>query len=180
MYSVFLVEDEIVIRDGLKNSFPWDQYGFSYAGDAADGEMALPLIRQLKPDLIITDIRMPFMDGISLSKMVKKELPGTRIVIISGFDDFSYAQEAISSGVDKYLLKPSTKDKLAEVMKEERARLDKDSQSGEYFEQFRQESQEYERFARVRFFNQLVGGTLSVSQVYEKAAELDIALDASH
>ncbi|MCF0127162.1 MAG: response regulator [Pseudobutyrivibrio sp.] len=180
MYSVFLVEDEIVIRDGLKNSFPWDQYGFSYAGDAADGEMALPLIRQLKPDLIITDIRMPFMDGISLSKMVKKELPGTRIVIISGFDDFSYAQEAISIGVDKYLLKPITKDKLAEVMKEERARLDKDSQSGEYFEQFRQESQEYERFARVRFFNQLVGGTLSVSQVYEKAAELDIALDASH
>ncbi|MCF0130728.1 MAG: response regulator [Pseudobutyrivibrio sp.] len=180
MYSVFLIEDEIVIRDGLKNSFPWEQYGFAYAGDAADGEMALPSIRQLKPDLIITDIKMPFMDGISLSKIVKKEFPSTRIVIISGFDDFSYAQDAISIGVDKYLLKPITKDKLAEVLNEERQRLDKESEKGVYFERFRQESQEYERFARVRFFNQLVGGTLSVSDVYEKSQELGIMLDASH
>ena len=91
MYSVFLVEDEIAIREGLKTGFPWEQYGFAFVGDAEDGEMALPLILQAKPDVLITDIRMPFMDGIDLSKMVKKELPDTRIIIISGFDDFSYA-----------------------------------------------------------------------------------------
>ena len=116
MYSVFLVEDEIVIRDGLKASFPWEQAGFAYVGDAADGEMALPLIRQTKPDVLITDIRMPFMDGIALSKMIRKELPDTRIIIISGFDDFSYAQEAINIGVDNYILKPITKDKLGDVI----------------------------------------------------------------
>ncbi len=179
MYSVFLVEDEIVIRDGLKATFPWEQYGFAYVGDAADGEMALPLIRQTKPDVLITDIRMPFMDGIDLSKIIKKELPNTRIIIISGFDDFSYAQEAISIGVDNYLLKPITKDKLAEVMKDAKDKLDKENEKDNYLEQFKAESQEYEQFARVRFFNQLVGGTMSVSDVYERSEELGLSLDAT-
>ena len=178
MYSVFLVEDEIVIRDGLKTSFPWEQHGFAYVGDAADGEMALPLIRQTKPDVLITDIRMPFMDGIALSKMVKKELPSTRIIIISGFDDFTYAQEAISIGVDNYLLKPITKDKLAQVMAEAKAKLDAEQERDNYLEQFTEESQEYEQFSRVRFFNQLVSGALSVTEVYEKSAELGLNLDA--
>lgn len=180
MYSVFLVEDEIVIRDGLKTSFPWEQFGFAYVGDAADGEMALPLIRQTKPDVLITDIRMPFMDGIALSKMVKKELPNTRIIIISGFDDFSYAQEAISIGVDNYLLKPITKDKLGEVMTEAKNKLDAESERDNYLEQFMAESQEYEQFARVRFFNKLVSGTMSVSEVYEKSDELGLELDAQN
>ena len=180
MYSVFLVEDEIVIRDGLKASFPWEQYGFAYVGDAADGEVELPLIRQTKPDVLITDIRMPFMDGISLSKMIKKELPNTRIIIISGFDDFSYAQEAISIGVDNYLLKPITKDKLGDVMADAKSKLDKENERDNYLEQFKEESQEYEQFSRVRFFNQLVSGTMSVSEVYEKSEELGLNLDTTH
>jgi len=180
MYSVFLVEDEIVIRDGVKNSFPWEQYGFAYVGDAADGEVALPLIKQTKPDVLITDIRMPFMDGIELSRMVKKELPDTRIIIISGYDDFSYAQEAIHIGVDNYVLKPITKDKLAEVMTDARQKLDEAQEKDNYIELFRQENQEYEQFSRVRFFNQLVSGTLSVSDVYEKAAELGLDLNAKN
>ena len=178
MYSVFLVEDEIVIRDGLKVSFPWEQYGFAYVGDAADGEMALPLIRQSKPDVIITDIRMPFMDGISLSKIIKKELPNTRIIIISGFDDFSYAQEAISIGVDNYILKPVTKDKLKEVMDDAKKKLDEENEKDRYLEQFKAESQEYEQFARVRFFNKLVSGTMSVSDIYEESEDLGLFLDA--
>ncbi len=178
MYSVFLVEDEIVIRDGLKNSFKWEEYGFVYAGDADDGEMALPLIRQTKPDVLITDIRMPFMDGISLSKIVKKELPDTRIIIISGFDDFTYAQEAISIGVDSYLLKPVTKDKLGEVMTDARQKLDAKAKQENYLELFQSESEEYEKFSRNQFFSQLVSGVLSVSDIYEKSQELNVALDA--
>ena len=72
--------------------------------------MALPLIRKTRPDVLITDIKMPFMDGLSLSKVVHMELPKTKIVIISGsIDDFEYARQAIEVGVDQYLLKPITK-----------------------------------------------------------------------
>ena len=106
MLRVFLVEDESVIREGLRDKIPWEQYGFQFVGEAADGEMALPLIRKLKPDVLITDIKMPFMDGLSLSEMVKEEFPRTRIIIISGYDDFEYARQAIVVDVDQYLLKP--------------------------------------------------------------------------
>ena len=73
MLKVFLVEDEAVIRDGLRDEIPWEQYGFRFVGEAADGEMALPMIRKTRPDVLITDIKMPFMDGLSLSKIVSEE-----------------------------------------------------------------------------------------------------------
>ena len=109
MLKTFLVEDEVVIREMIKKMIPWEQYGFELAGEASDGEMALPLILKSKPDLLITDIKMPFMDGLTLCKLVKKELPNIKIVILSGYDDFNYAKQAISIGVEDYLLKPITK-----------------------------------------------------------------------
>ena len=99
MLKVFLAEDEPLIREGLRDNIPWEQYGYRFVGEAADGEMALPLIRKTKPDVLITDIKMPFMDGLSLSRIVREELPRTKIIIISGYDDFEYAREAISIGV---------------------------------------------------------------------------------
>ena len=106
MLKVFLVEDEVLIREGLRDKIPWEQYGFRLVGEAADGEVALPLIRKARPDVLITDIKMPFMDGLALSRIVREEFPGIKIIIISGYDDFEYAREAISVGVDQYLLKP--------------------------------------------------------------------------
>ena len=178
MYKVFLVEDEIVVREGLRNNIDWEQYGFTYIGDAADGEMALPLIREIKPDVLITDIRMPFMDGLALSALVRKELPSTRIAIISGYDDFSYAQQAIQIGVDQYLLKPVTKAKMIEVLTELRKKMDREAGQKNYLEQFLQEAQEYEQFSRRRFFEQLTAGGMSAKEIYETAEELDLDINA--
>ena len=104
MLKVFLVEDESFIREGLRDNIPWEQYGYSFVGEASDGEMALPLIRKVKPDVLITDIKMPFMDGLELSKVVHAEFPQTKIIIISGYDDFEYARKSIEVGVEQYLL----------------------------------------------------------------------------
>ena len=95
--KVFLVEDERIVREGLRDMIPWEQYGFVFAGEAQDGEVALPMVRRIRPDILITDIKMPFMDGLSLSRLVNRELPDTRIIILSGYDDFEYAQQAIDS-----------------------------------------------------------------------------------
>ena len=86
MLRIFLVEDESIIRETLRDTVPWEQYGYVFSGEAGDGEMALPLIRQAKPDVLITDIRMPFMDGLALSRLVSQEFPEMKIVIISGHD----------------------------------------------------------------------------------------------
>ena len=99
MVKVYLVEDEIIIRQSIKNSIDWEKEGYEFVGDASDGELALPVILKEKPDILITDIRMPFMDGLELSRMVKAELPDIKIVILSGYDDFEYAKQAIKIGV---------------------------------------------------------------------------------
>ena len=91
MLKVFLVEDESVVREALRDNIPWQQYGYRFVGEAGDGEMALPLIRKNVPDVLITDIKMPFMDGLALSHIVKSEYPDMKIIIISGYDDFDYA-----------------------------------------------------------------------------------------
>ena len=116
MVKVFLVEDEIVIRDGIKNSIKWEKEGFEFVGEAGDGELAYPMILKEQPDILITDIKMPFMDGLELSRLVKQELPDIKILILSGYDEFEYAKEAIRIGVAEYLLKPVSSIKLLEVL----------------------------------------------------------------
>ncbi len=106
MKKVFLVDDEIVIRENMKACMNWEDEGFVYCGDAPDGEVALPLIEELQPDILITDIKMPFMNGLELSAVIRRILPQTKIIIISGHDDFDYARQAIRLGVEDYCLKP--------------------------------------------------------------------------
>ena len=106
MIKVFLVEDEVIMRKGIKNHIPWEKEGLEFVGEASDGELAYPLIKKTKPDILITDIKMPFMDGLELSSLVKKEFPNIKIIILSGYNEFDYAKRAISIGITDYLLKP--------------------------------------------------------------------------
>ena len=104
--KVFLVDDEIVIREGIRESFPWEETPYTLVGEAPDGEMALPMIRDTNPDIVITDIRMPFMDGIEFCRILRAQMPWIGIIILSGYDEFEYARQCIQLGVKEYLLKP--------------------------------------------------------------------------
>ena len=117
MIKLFLVEDEKVMREGIKKHIDWEKEGIEFVGEGSDGEVALPLILEKKPDIVITDIKMPFMNGLVLSERIRKELPDTKIIILSGYDEFSYAQDAIRIGVTEYLLKPITPAALLESIK---------------------------------------------------------------
>lgn len=123
MIKVFLVDDEIIIREGIRNSFPWEESGYTLVGEAPDGEIALPMIRDANPDILITDIRMPFMDGMALCREMKRQMPWVGVIIISGYDDFAYAREAISLGVQEYMLKPVAIRELKEVLDRISARI---------------------------------------------------------
>ena len=178
MLKVFLTEDESVVREGLRDMIPWEQYGFEFVGEASDGEMALPLVRKVKPDILITDIKMPFMDGLAFSRLVSKELPNTRIIILSGYDDFNYAQQAIGLNVDQYLLKPISRASMIKALEQTKARIEEEREQQDYRRRFIRESREYEHYARRVFFEKLVSGTLTVSEIYEQAAALELELDA--
>ena len=178
MLKVFLVEDECVVREGLRDCIDWERYGFEFCGDAPDGELALPQIRKLRPDILITDIKMPFMDGLALSKLVCAELPETRIILISGHNDFEFAQEAIEIGVEQYLLKPVTKASLLKTLEDVSRKIDEEREQKAYLRRFQQEGQEYEQYARRKFFEQITSGSLRVSEIYEQAKKLQIDIDA--
>lgn len=178
MYRVFLAEDESLIRQGIKNLISWNEYGFSFVGEAPDGELAWPLIQKQKPNIVITDIRMPFMDGLSLSRLIKKNMPETTIIILSGYDDFTYAKEAIGIGVDQYLLKPLSKEQLIEVLLEVKQKKDVEQEKQQYMEQFQKEVQEYLTSSHRAFFEALVSGKYSVPDLIERADKLHISLKA--
>ena len=129
MMRVFIADDEEIIRDGIRNCIEKEQERFLFAGEAPDGEMALPMLMEMKPDVLITDIRMPFMDGLELAKVVRRTMPWLRIVFLSGHDEFEYAQKAVSLHADAYLLKPVSPkefDQLLENLSAELSRLQKD------------------------------------------------------
>ncbi|MBU5365830.1 response regulator [Enterococcus devriesei] len=119
MYKVFIVEDEHLIRESLKRNLLQltKQLPLELAGEASDGEVALAMILKERPDILLTDIRMPFMNGIELSQEVKEVLPDIQIIFISGFDEFDYAKAAIHLQVAEYLLKPIKFNELEDSLK---------------------------------------------------------------
>lgn len=178
MIKVFLCEDEFVVREGIKNNIDWAGNGYEFAGEASDGELALPLIRKLEPDIIITDIKMPFMDGLELSRIIRKELPFAEIVILSGYEEFDYAKQAISIGVAQYLTKPISGDDLLGELDRLKDKIIKSKEERALKEQFKKEMEENDRRERSELFRYLVSGESSVTELLEKAEKLGMDLSA--
>ena len=180
MLRVFLVDDEQTARETLRDTVPWTHCGYEVVGESGDGEMALALIRKTRPDVLITDIRMPFMDGLTLSRLVRQEFPQMKIVLMSASADFEQAQQAIAIGVERYLLKPVGKNQLLPVLESIREKVRKERQRRHDLAQFRQEAQDYEQYAHRSFFEQMVTGRLSIQQIYDQARAMNLDLRAQN
>ena len=135
--KVFLVDDEVVIREGIRESFPWDDTPYTLVGEAPDGEMALPMIRDTNPDIVITDIKMPFMDGIELCRVLRTQMPWIGIIILSGYDEFEYARQCLQLGVREYLLKPIDSADLRKILDKVGAQLEEEKKQREHAESLR-------------------------------------------
>ena len=117
MYKVAIVDDEPVIVRGLTKMIPWESYNCQVVGIAGDGQEGMKLIREQKPDILISDICMPGIDGLTMIAGMKSEFGHMQITILTGFRDFDYAQQAIRLGVTRFLLKPSKMDELEEAVR---------------------------------------------------------------
>jgi two-component system response regulator YesN len=179
-YKVFFVEDEIITREGIRDNVDWPANGFEFCGEAADGEMALPLLRTAQPDVLITDIKMPFMDGLQLSKIVRERMPWVKIVILSGHDEFEYAQEAIKLGVTDYLLKPVTVKKLQSALQKLAVQLDKEKIEQENLKKLQEQVEENRVTLRERLLFKLVVGAISPTEAIEKGQMLGLDLIARY
>ena len=124
MYRVILVDDERLIVKGLSSVVPWAEMGCQVAGTAYDGAGGLALIRELKPDIVLTDIRMPNMDGLTMLAALKSEFPRMQMSVLTAYRDFEYARQALNLGVCRYLLKPSDMNEIEEAVRLMVSRLD--------------------------------------------------------
>lgn len=178
LYKVFLVEDEIVAREGIRDNVDWKSAGFEFCGEASDGELALPLIEEVQPDVLITDIKMPFMDGLQLCKIVRERMPWVKIVILSGHDEFDYAQSAIKLGVSEYLLKPISAVEIRNVLQKVAAVLDREREERENLKRLQSQIKDNLALQRERLLLQLVVGGVSSTEAIEQCQQLGLKLIA--
>ena len=123
-YTVIVADDEDELREAVCMMTPWQDFGFCLVGSASNGLDALQLVEKHEPDLLITDIRMPFISGIELARQVREIRPATNIAFLSGYDDFEYAQQAIQYNIISYMLKPLTMEGMAAELRRIREKID--------------------------------------------------------
>ncbi|MEZ3506391.1 MAG: response regulator [Lachnospiraceae bacterium] len=179
LYRILLVDDEEEVRKGIIRKMEWERLGFEMAGDAENGEEALEKVEQLQPDVVLTDIRMPYMDGLTLAKRIRQKYPSIRILIFSGYDDFEYAQQAIKLNVTEYILKPVNMEELSEILARVKENLDEEIEQRRNINLLRESYLGSLPILRELFLNDLVRGVADLSVAAPKLREYGIdILDA--
>lgn len=176
MYKVFVVDDEPIVLEGMRSKIDWESSGFTLAGESSDGEIALSMIQEIKPDILITDIKMPFMDGLTLSSSVKKIFPWIKIIILSGHDEFDYAKKAISIGIQDYILKPFTTQEILKGLNKAALEITNERKQLSDISTLRQELKSKEKLECRDFLNNLVHGSADFSKVMEISEKFNIHL----
>ena len=170
--KVFLVDDEIIIREGIRESFPWEDTPYSLVGEAPDGEMALPIIRDTNPDIVITDIKMPFMDGLELCRELKSQMPWIGIIVLSGYDEFEYARQCIKLGVREYLLKPINSADLREALDKVSAQLKEERKTLEHAASLRARMEDGGKFLKEKLIGSLFSDETALEDAHDVLKQL--------
>lgn len=176
MYKAILVDDEYLTRNAISKNTPWEEAGFSLVGTAENGKAAITLIEETTPDLVLTDICMPVLDGIGLASYVHEHHPEIMVVIISGYDDFDYAKQAMSVGVSDYFLKPITSMELVEELKKIQKKLDASAKKREQLEKIQQEFRKNMPILRNHFLNRLLEGNYPSNDIAPRMAYFGLEL----
>lgn len=176
-FTIILADDEQQILYGMKNGIDWESLGFSVVGTAQNGKEALELIEEYHPDLLISDIKMPFMDGLELSKTIHENYINTKIILFSGWDDFEYARTAISYGVSQYIMKPIDYNEMQKLLTTMHEELEKEY--AEKMNRTRLENIYTESIPLLRqqFFTQLLTETLTEDYCTLQMKNLKLNLD---
>ncbi|WP_068498481.1 response regulator [Paenibacillus kribbensis] len=171
-YRVLIADDEPIIREGIRDCVDWTALGMEVADEAEDGEEALELAVRLDIDILLVDMNMPIMDGIELIRRLREERPECRCLIISGHDEFAYAQEAVRLGVEDYILKPVDAEQLHAALSRLSQRLGEERKRAAYVEQAAEQIQRNIPLLRQRFCLELLEGQHTGKDVMEQLAFL--------
>ena len=181
MYRILLVDDEILVRDAIKENIDWKSLDCELVGDCENGKQAAEFVKGHPVDIVLTDILMPYMDGMELSKFLHDNYPDVVIVIFSGFGEFEYAKKAIQYGVSEYLLKPVTAMELTGVINKMKEKVDQLRSEKNKMNKLTENSEKYRKNAQVirsKNMEALVNCTTDVSKSIQRLAEMGIDISA--
>ena len=164
-YSVLLVDDEEEAIRVIMDKIDWEGLGFTIAGHAGNGVLALEMAEECQPDVVMTDIKMPYMDGLELARRLKHEYPAVRILLCTGFDEFEYAKEAVHLEVEEYLLKPVNAQELTESFKRLRKSLDEERAEKQNVRKLQNYYMESLPLLQANFYSSLIDGRISKSDI---------------
>lgn len=176
MYSLIIVDDESYVRQAIIKTIEWEELGFCVIGEAQNGKDGLSLAKKLKPDLVITDIKMPFMDGIEMIDLLKSSNPTIKTVLLTGFDDFDYAKSAIRLNVLEYLLKPISASKMTKTLKGIKQQLDKESERLRDIEYIKENYNLNRPIMRMGFLHAFIMGKTKPEDAKRSIDSLDLNL----
>lgn len=171
LYRIILVDDEEEVRKGIIKKINWEALGFEVVGDAENGQDALEKIEQLEPEVIMTDIRMPYMDGLELTAKIRQKYPSMKVLIFSGYDDFEYAQQAIKLNVTEYILKPVNVEELTGILTRVRENLDQEIEQRRNLDLLRESYLKSLPILKELFLNELISGSSKDGEDTKKCLE---------
>lgn len=177
-YSIVLVDDEREIIEGIIQKVDFESLGFIVVGAAENGEEAYQLSLKLKPDIVMSDIIMPFMDGLSLGEKLKQELPNTKMILFSGHDDLEFAHRAIKMNVVEYVLKPVNAQEIAKILTNVKLQLDQEYEARRDYEFLKLQYSNMIPILREQFLAGLLAGELNEDEVFEQAPLANFDLNA--
>lgn len=175
-YRVLLVDDEEEVIQAIMKRIDWEGLGFNVVGYAHNGVKALELAEEVQPDVAVTDIKMPYMDGMELSRRLKKEFPNIKILIFTGFDEFEYAKEAVHLEVEEYILKPIDSAELTKIFKRLKVTLDQEMDEKRDVEKLRNYYMDSLPLLRSNFYSSLIEGRVYESELPKYLADYQIPL----
>ena len=176
-YSVLLVDDEEEVTQVILQKIDWESLGFHIIGSATNGVKALEMAEKYQPDVVMTDIKMPYMDGLELSGRLKKEFPTIRILLFTGFDEFEYAKEAVHLEVEEYILKPINSAELMEVFVRLKETLDQDREEKRSVEKLQNYYLESLPLLQANFYSSLIEGRVSETDLSKYLSDYRIGLE---
>ena len=179
-YSVLLVDDEEEVIDVIMKKLDWDALGFRVCGSAPNGVKALEMAEKDPPDVVMTDIRMPYMDGLELARRLKRDFPPIRVLLFTGFDEFEYAKEAVHLEVDEYILKPVNASELTEVFTRLRASLDQEREEKRDVERLRGYYMDSLPILQTSFLTLLIEGRIQEKDLARDLEDYRISLSGPY
>lgn len=179
MYKLLIVDDEALVREAIQDGMNWEAMGLECVGSCEDGIEALEFVERENPDIVMTDIGMPFMNGIELTRELSVRYPEVKVIILTGYDEFEYAQQALKMQVADYILKPVTAAEMEEILLRLGEQLDNENRHKRDYEKLKRQLKESMPLLKERFLERLVTSSMTAKQKRESCSYFQIVWDQS-